>query len=240
MSMQINPTPQIGLTNAGTAQGVMQKGGGGGDGRSITDGVRADWSVRMNVRHELGFVGGAARLLFHNQVAEERTTLVFYMPTKVPCRLEMQSANVASAKPGTPAAAGQTLAFRTEGNRVKVTIPLMRLNDWIYLDIAWTGGFPTGGMSFAGAQIPLGEFHPQLAIEAFQDGRVVTALVSARYEVEVESDPGARVLVEGDDSGRGVQTEAAQDGRTLIHKFQANGRAAIHAKLAPAGSVGGY
>lgn len=239
MSLQINPTPQIGLTNAGQAQGITQKGPGGGDGTGNGNQVRADWNVRMNVRHESGFVGGAARMLFHNLVAEERTEIVLYLPARHPATLNMQSAVVCSAKPGTPATAGQSLAFRVEGSRTIITIPMMRMNDWMYIDLTWTGAFPTGGMSFPGAQVPLGEFHPQLTIETRQaDNRVALALVTARYDVEVESDPGARIVIDDADAGT-IATEMAPDGRSTIHRFQTHGHAAISARLAPPGSLAG-
>ncbi len=240
--MQINPTPQLGLTNANTTQGVSFPTTSGGTSPGAADGVRADWNVRMNVSHESGFVGGAGRMLVHNQVAEERTELVMFLPAVHrggAGRLELASAVICSAKPGIPAAAGQTLSYRTDGARVIITIPVLKMNDWLYIDLTWTGAFPAGGMSFIGGQVPLGEFHPQLAIETLaNDGTRGLALVAARYDVEVGSDPGARVMLEGDADGR-VEMRASEDGKMTMHDFKSYGKAAIQAKLAPPGAIVG-
>jgi len=240
--MQINPpTQQIGLSNAGQAQAVGLTPNGGGSSGGAADGVRADWNVRLNVSHESGFVGGAGRILIHNQVAEDRTELSFFLPAMAhhdnPGRLEMASAVVCSAKPGSPAVAGQSLTWRVEGPRAILTVPVLKLNDWIYLDLTWTGAFPLGGMNFMGAQVPLGEFHPQLAVEVDTDsGRRGLALVQARYDCEIGSDPGARIMLDSDEHGS-VLTRASEDGHQTLHKFASYGRPQIQARLAPPGAV---
>ncbi len=238
--MQINSTPQIGLSNAGSTQGVSFPTNSGGTSPGGAEGVRADWNVRMNVSHESGFAGGAGRMLVHNQVADERTELVMFLPATHapgPGRLELASAVICSAKPGIPAAPGQTLSFRIEGTRAYITIPVLKMNDWLYIDLTWTGSFPAGAMNYSGGQIPLGDYHPQLAIESVaSDGARRLALVAARYDVEVGSDPGARVVLDGDVDGK-VEMHASEDGRMTMHEFKSYGKAAIQARLAPPGAV---
>jgi hypothetical protein len=241
--MQINPTPQLGLTNANTAQGVSFPTNSGGTSPGAAEGVRADWNVRMNVSHESGFVGGAGRMLVHNQVAEERTELVLFLPASHapgPARLELASAVVCSAKPGIAAAPGQTLSYRTEGSRAIITIPILNMNDWLYIDLTWTGAFPSGGVNYVGGQVPLGAFHPQLAIESVgPDGTRGLSLVGARYEVEVGSDLGARVMLDGSDSDTQVHSRTSDDGKMTMHEFKSYGKAAIQARLAPPGAMTG-
>lgn len=242
MSMQINSTPQIGLNSAASTQGVSFPTSSGGTSPGAADGVRADWNVRLNVSHESGFVGGAGRVLVHNQIAEDRTELILYLPAihkAGPSRLEVASAVICSAKPGISANAGQSLTIRTEGFRAIVTVPILKLNDWIYIDLTWTGAFPAGGMSFLGGQVPLGEFHPQLAVDVTQqDGTHGLALVGARYEVELGSDPGARVVLDSEEHGR-VAMHPSEDGRMTMHEFKSYGSPHIQAKLAPPGAVVG-
>ena len=236
--MQIQPAFSTGPATG--AQGVNFPTNSGGTSPGAADGVRADWNVRMNVSHETGFVGGAGRMLIHNQIAEERTEIVLYLPaarSDQPGRLELASAVVCSAKPGTTATAGQNLAFRVEGAEVTVTVPLLKLNDWIYIDLTWTGGFPPGGMAFQGGQVPLGNFHPQVAVRVPQeDGRKGLFPIPSRYDVELGSDPGAVVRLESEGFGK-VVSRSGDDGKMTMHEFKSYGKPQIQAVLAPPGAI---
>jgi hypothetical protein len=236
--MQIQPAFNAGPSTG--AQGVSFPTQSGGTSPGAGEQVRADWNVRMNVSHDSGFVGGAGRLLIHNQVVEERREITFFLPAAMsdrPGRLSLESAVVCSAKPGIPATAGQQLAIRTESARSIVTIPMLGLNDWIYIDITWTGSFPSGGTVFQGGQIPLGDFHPQLAIDIQQDdGRIAVGPVPARYEVELGSDLGAVVRLDGDTPG-GVVSRASDDGKMTMHDFKSYGSSRIDALLMPPGAA---
>ncbi|MEO6867795.1 MAG: hypothetical protein ABI200_07215, partial [Gaiellales bacterium] len=154
--MHIQPTFNSGPSRGATAISFPNQSGGSSPGGP--ESVRADWNVRMNISHETGFVGGAGRLLIHNLIAEEKRELTLLLPAALqdrPGRLELATAEVCSAKPGISAAPGQSLPFRVEGARVIVTTPLLELNDWVYIDLTWTGGFSPGGLSYPAAQVPV-------------------------------------------------------------------------------------
>jgi hypothetical protein len=211
----------------------------GGTSPGAGEGLRADWNVRMNVSHRQGFVGGAGRLLVHNQTADERSELVLYLPSARPDHpgtLRLLGAQVCSAKPGMPAQAGQPLLINPSGARVVVTVPLLRLNDWIYIDLTWDGSFPAMGAAFAGGQVPLGEFHPQVAVDSqLDDGRHALAPIAARYDVTLGTDVGAIVMGEG--LAGDVLTRPDASGEMSEHEFKSYGKAAIQARLAPPGAV---
>lgn len=236
----MNIQPAFHAASTRSTESVFLSNGAGGDGRHDGEGVRADWNVRMNVSHETGFVGGAGRLLVHNLVAEERRELVLLLPAALadrPGRLELATAEVCSAKPGIAAAPGQSLPFRIEGPKAVVTIPLLQLNDWVYVDLTWTGGFAQGGLSFPGAQVPVGDFHPQIAIPITTDtGQQALGPVASRYDVELGSDVGAVVRLENAESG-GVESRPNPDGTMTMHEFKCYGTARIDALLAPAGTM---
>jgi hypothetical protein len=202
--------------------------------------VRADWNVRMNISHETGFVGGAGRLLIHNLIADEKRELVLLLPAALqdrPGRLELATAEVCSAKPGIAAAPGQSLPFRVEGAKAIVTIPVLQLNDWVYIDITWTGGFAQGGLSYPAAQVPVGDFHPQIAVPVVTDtGQQALGPVPARYDVELGSDLGAHVRMENAELG-GVETKPNPDGTMSMHEFKCYGSARIDALLSPPGTI---
>ncbi|MCB0878475.1 MAG: hypothetical protein KDC46_05790 [Thermoleophilia bacterium] len=236
----MNIQPAFNAQQTRRTEGAFLSNGAGGDGRGNLEGVRADWNVRMNISHETGFVGGAGRLLVHNLVADERRELVLLLPaalTDRPGRLDLASAEICSAKPGIAAAPGQSLPFRAEGAKVIVTIPTLQLNDWVYVDLTWTGGFPQGGMSYPAAQIPVGDFHPQIAIPVTtDDGQAALGPVAARYDVELGADNGAVVRLERDDLG-GVESKPNADGTMTMHEFKSYGTSRIDALLAPPGTV---
>jgi hypothetical protein len=236
----MNIQPAFNAAATRSTESVFLSNGAGGDGKGSLDGVRADWNVRMNVSHESGFVGGAGRLLVHNLVAEERRELVLLLPaalTDRPGRLELATAEVCSAKPGIAAAPGQSLPFRMEGAKAVVTIPVLQLNDWVYVDVTWTGGFAQGGMSYPGAQVPVGDFHPQIAIPITTDtGQAALGPVAARYDVELGSDIGAVVRLETEDLG-GVHSTPNPDGSMTMHEFKSYGTSRIQAVLAPPGTI---
>lgn len=229
--------------NAGPATGAqaisfpMQSGGTSPGG---LEGVRADWNVRMNLSHETGFVGGAGRLLIHNLIADEKRELTLFLPAALqdrPGRLELASAMVASAKPGISVTTGQPLPFRTEMAKVVVTIPVLQLNDWVYVDLTWTGGFAQGGVSFPGARVPVGEFHPQIAGQVTtDDGHAALAPIPARYDVELGTDVGAIVRLEDGEHG-GVESHLGPDGAMMMHDFKCHGSARINAVVAPPGTL---
>lgn len=237
--MHIQPAFNSGPSAA--AQGVNFPTSSGGDSPGAAEGMRADWNVRINISHDTGFVGGAGRLLVHNQVADERRELVLLLPaarSDRPGQLELATATVCSAKPGISAAQGQSLAVRPEGPAVYVSIPVLQLNDWVYIDLTWTGGFPKHGEAWPGGLVPIGDFHPQVAVETVTDtGQRALAPVAARYDVEVGSDLGAKVRLEHDVHG-GVTSRASDDGAMTMHDFRAYGAARIEATLAPPGSLG--
>lgn len=236
--MHIQPTLNVPLTQ--NAAGVTM--GNSSQGEKPTEELRVDWSVRMNVRHSSGFVGGAGRVLIHNLGGEDRREVVMFLPAAMadrPGRLELASATICSARPGLQAMPGQTLVYRTEGAKAIVTIPVLKPNDWVYIDLTWTGAFPQGGLAFPGGQIPLGEFHPQLATEiTMDDGRQGLGPVPARYEVELGSDLGAVVRQDSEEFGR-VVSRTGDDGETTIHEFKSYGKAHIQAFLAPPGAITG-
>lgn len=236
--MQIQPSFNAGPSTGAQAISFPTQSGGTSPGG--LEGVRADWNVRMNISHETGFVGGAGRLLIHNLVADERRELVLLLPAALqdrPGRLELASVEVCSAKPGIAAAPGQSLPFRMEGAKAIVTIPVLQLNDWVYVDITWTGGFAPGGLSFPAAQVPVGDFHPQIAIEmTTEDGMAALGPVPARYDVELGSDLGAVVRLERDELA-GIESKPNADGSMTMHEFKSYGSARIDALLAPPGTV---
>ncbi|MCW2923644.1 MAG: hypothetical protein JWM98_1048 [Thermoleophilia bacterium] len=237
----MNIQPAFNAGPAGGAQAVSFPTSSGGTSPGGLDGVRADWNVRMNVSHDTGFVGGAGRLLIHNLVADERRELTLLLPAALPDRpgrLELASAEVCSAKPGIAAAPGQSLPFRVEGGRVVVNIPVLQLNDWVYIDLTWTGGFAQGGLSYPGAQVPVGDFHPQIAAQVTTDnGQQALAPVAARYDVELGTDHGAIVRL---DAGEHSSTEShpSPDGTMTMHEFKCYGSARIDATVAPPGAIG--
>ena len=236
--MNIQPAFNAGPATGATAVSFPTQSGGTSPGG--LDGVRADWNVRMNASHDTGFVGGAGRLLIHNLVADERRELVLLLPAALqdrPGRLELATAEVCSAKPGIAAAPGQSLPFRTEGARAIVNIPVLQLNDWVYVDLTWTGGFAEGGMSYPGAQVPIGDFHPQIAVQVTTDtGQQALAPLPARYDVELGSDAGAVVRLENPEQG-GVESTPSPDGTMSMHVFKVYGSSRIEALLAPPGTV---
>lgn len=223
-----------------STESVFLNNGAGGDGRTDGEGVRADWNVRMNVSHETGFVGGAGRLLVHNLVADERRELILLLPAALsnrPGRLELATAEVCSAKPGLSAAPGQSLPFRMEGAKAIVNLPVLQLNDWVYIDITWTGGFAKGGMSYPGAQVPVGDFHPQIAVvTTTETGQAALGPVPSRYDVELGSDIGAVVRLENTDLGT-PESRPNPEGTMTMHEFKCYGTARIDAVLAPPGTV---
>jgi hypothetical protein len=212
----------------------------GGTSPGAGEGLRADWNVRMNVSHRQGFVGGAGRLLIHNQTGDERTEVVLYLPAarpELPGTLRLLGAQVCSAKPGMPAVAGQPLLISPQGARVVVTVPVLRMNDWLYVDLTWDGSFPAMGASFPGGRVPLGEYHPQVAVDTqLSDGRHSLAPIPARYDVTLGSDVGARVQME--DAGAGTPVTRSEPGGEMSeHEFKSYGKAAIQAHLLPPGAV---
>lgn len=237
--MQIQPPINVGTPLTQNAQGVTM--GNSSQGERPSDAPRVDWSVRMNVRHAQGFVGGAGRVLIQN-FGRDRNEIVLFLPAAMadrPGRLELASATICSAKPGLQAMPGQTLAYRVEGPKAIVTIPVLKPEEWIYIDLTWTGAFPEGGTAFPGGQIPLGEFHPQLATEITrEDGRTGLGPVPARYEVELGSDAGAVVRLDSEEHGR-VVSRLSEDGDVTVHEFKSYGKAHIQAFLAPPGAIGG-
>lgn len=231
----------ISVSQGNSTQNVSFPDQSGGTSPGAGEGVRADWSVRMNVSHSRGFVGGAGRVLIHNEVAEDRDEISLYLPaarSEKPGTLEVMQAVVCSAKPGLAASAGQNLVLQTFGARVAVTIPLLKLGDWIYIDLTWSGSFPINGAAFSGAQIPLGDFHPQIAIDVPQDdGRQAIFPVAARYEVTLGSDVGASVRLDDGGTYGKVITRLSDDGQMSEHEFKSYGKPHIQALLAAPGAV---
>ncbi len=238
--MNIQPAFNAGPSNGAVAISFPTQSGGTSPGG--LEGVRADWNVRMNVSHDTGFVGGAGRLLIHNLIADEKRELTLLLPAALsdrPGRLDLATAEVCSAKPGISAAPGQSLPFRMEGARAIVNIPVLQLNDWVYIDITWTGGFAQGGMSYPGAQVPVGDFHPQIAVQVTTEtGQMALGPVPSRYDVELGSDLGAVVRLEHAELG-GVESRPGPDGTMTMHEFKCYGTARIDALLAPPGTVAG-
>ena len=236
----MNIQPAFNAGPATGAQAISFPTQSGGTSPGAGEGVRADWNVRLNAHHGSGFIGGAGRLLVHNLIAEERRELVLLLPAALsdrPGRLELASATVCSAKPGIAAAPGQTLPFRMEGAKAVVTIPVLQLNDWVYVDVTWTGAFAPGGTSFPGARIPLGDFHPQVAVETITDtGQPALAPVSSRYDVELGSDLGAVVVLEHAEHAK-VLSRPSEDASMTMHEFKCYGTSRIDAALAPAGTI---
>lgn len=210
----------------------------GGSSPGAGEGLRADWQIRMNVSHSNGFVGGAGRLLIHNATNEERNEIVLFLPANVrpdePGNIRLLSAVVCSAKPGIPAAPGAPLVLQARGARASVTIPLLRLNDWIYVDLTWDGSFPVGGASFQNGVVPLGKFHPQLAVDIDRNGQAALFPIPARYDVTLGTDPGAKVIMYAE--GSPVTND---DGQAAEHTFRSYGKPDIQAGLAAPGTVTG-
>jgi hypothetical protein len=238
--MNIQPAFNAGPASGAVAISFPTQSGGTSPGG--LDGVRADWNVRMNISHETGFVGGAGRLLIHNLIADEKRELTLLLPAALsdrPGRLDLATAEVCSAKPGISAAPGQSLPFRMEGARAIVNIPVLQLNDWVYVDLTWTGGFAQGGMSYPGAQVPVGDFHPQIAVQVTTEtGQLALGPVPSRYDVELGSDLGAVVRLENAELG-GVESRPGPDGTMTMHEFKCYGTARIDALLAPPGTAAG-
>lgn len=238
--MHIQPTFNSGPATGAVAISFPTQSGGTSPGG--LEGLRADWNVRMNLSHETGFVGGAGRLLIHNLIADEKRELTLLLPAALqdrPGRLELATAEICSAKPGIAAAPGQSLPFRVEGARAIVSIPVLQLNDWVYVDLTWTGGFAQGGMSYPGAQVPVGDFHPQIAVQVTTDtGQQALGPVPARYDVELGTDIGAVVRLDNADLG-GMSTKSNADGTMTMHDFKSYGTARIEAVVAPAGTITG-
>ena len=236
--MNIQPAFNAGPSSGATAISFPNQSGGTSPGG--LDGVRADWNVRMNISHETGFVGGAGRLLIHNLIADEKRELTLLLPAALadrPGRLELATTEVCSAKPGIAAAPGQSLPFRVEGARAIVNIPVLQLNDWVYVDLTWTGGFAQGGTSYPGAQVPVGDFHPQIAIQLITEtGQQALGPLPSRYDVELGSDQGAIVRLEQAELG-GVESRPNADGSMTMHEFKCYGTSRIDALLAPPGSM---
>ena len=232
--MQIQPAFNAGANQGTTAVSFPTQSGGTSPGG--LEGIRADWNVRMNISHATGFVGGAGRLLIHNLVAEEKRELVLLLPAALqerPGQLHFESAAICSAKPGIAAAPNQTLPFRVEGAKVIVTLPVLQLNDWVYIDITWTGAFAKGGLSFPRAQVPVGDFHPQIAMPVITDtGLAGLAPVAARYDVLLGTDVGATVQLEAADLS-GVAHQPSPDGTMTMHEFKSYGTARIDAVVIP-------
>jgi hypothetical protein len=117
-------------------------------------------------------------------------------------------------------------------------LPALQLNDWLYIDLQWAGSFPPDGVSFPNAIIPVGEFHPQVAIEhKGEDGLTRLFPVAARFEVSLGTDVGATVRLEGDGTGT-VLSKLNADGTMTEHEFKSQGTPGIGAVVVPAGSVG--
>lgn len=214
---------------------------GGSSSGGAGEGMRADWHVRMNVSHETGFVGGAGRLLVHNLIAEEKRELVLLLPAALqdrPGRLELTTASVCSTKPGLAAQPGDRIDFRVEGAKAVLTLPVLQLNDWMYLDITWTGGFAQGGASFLGGQVPVGDFHPQIAVPVVTDtGQQALAPLQARYDVELGTDVGAVVRLDGTIPEHGaMESKPSEDGAMTMHEFKNYGSPRIEATIAPPGA----
>jgi hypothetical protein len=238
----MNIQPAFNAAATRSTESVFLNNGAGGDGKTGGEGVRADWNVRMNISHETGFVGGAGRLLIHNLIADEKRELILLLPGALgdrPGRLELATAEVCSAKPGIAAAPGQSLPFRLEGAKAIVTIPVLQLNDWVYVDLTWTGGFAQGGLSYPGAQVPVGDFHPQIAVPMkTETGQDALGPIASRYDVELGADVGAVVRLDNTDLG-GVESRPGPDGTMTMHEFKCYGTARIDALLAPPGTVAG-
>ena len=239
--MLINVQPAFNAGPSNAAQSIDFPTQSGGTSPGAGEAVRSDWNVRMNCSHKAGFVGGAGRLLVHNMHADEIRELAFLLPAAMadkPGRLELASASVCSAKPGISAAQGQSLAVRTEGPVAFVTVPTLGLNDWVYIDITWTGAFAEGGESFAGGQVPLGDFHPQLGHETTTDtGQRALHPHSARYDVELGGDVGSSVRLEASEHA-GVESSASDDGTMTMHRFKSYGAPRIDGWLRPPGAMG--
>lgn len=232
---------------AGTATGAQSASNvsfdlNGGDGKTGGAGdLRADWHVRMNASHATGFVGGAGRVLVHNLVAEEKRELVLLLPAGMsdrPGQLSISSATICSVKPGLAAQAGDVLEFRNEGGKAVVTMPPLWLNEWLYLDITWTGGFAAGGESFPGGQVPVGEFHPQIAVPTTSEsGAPALAPVASRYDVELGTDVGCMVRLEATAAESGAPViKPGEDGSMTMHEFKCYGSSRIEAFIAPPGA----
>lgn len=193
--------------------------------------MRADWQVRINLSHSRGFVGGAGRLLVHNESADPFSELLLLLPAALqqrPGNLRLLTAAICSAKPGMPANPGQELPFQASGAKVLLTVPLLRAGDWLYVDLTWDGGFPEKGAAWPRGGVPLGDFHPQVAVDASSDGRVALAPVAARYDVTLGTDAGATVRLAGEGSGK-VVSHVAPDGQTAEHDFRSYGGSSIQA-----------
>lgn len=232
--------PPTGISPGTGAQGVVFPETSGGTSPGAGEGLRADWQVRMNVSHSDGFVGGAGRLLVHNETAEDRTEVAFLLPAALTAEhgsLRLLAAVVCSAKPGIAATPGQTLVMQLTGARAALTVPLLKMNDWLYIDLTWDGQFQPGGGAWPGGAVPLGKFHPQVAVDVTLEGsRKALAPVPARYDVTLGADPGASVRLEGEGS---VVSRISDDGRTSEHEFRSYGSAQIMAHLLSPGSVAG-
>jgi hypothetical protein len=216
----------------------------GGDGRGGGDGLRADWQIRMNVLHSRGFIGGAGRLLVHNEVVEDLSEILLFLPmgggSAAPGvtgqgNLNMLSAVVCSAKPGIPATAGQSLPFTQHGRMAKVTIPLLRLNDWLYIDLQWDGSFPENGGGWPAGAIPMGAFHPQVSVDKSDKGQKRLYPIPARYDVTVGTDPSATIRMEMEG---GFTTRQTETPGIVEHHFNSYGNSKIMASVLAPGSVG--
>jgi hypothetical protein len=232
---------------AGTATGAISAANVANDSLSgmghLDVSMRGDWHVRMNASHATGFVGGAGRVLIHNLAAEEKRELILLLPAALadrPGRLEITDVKICSVKPGMSAQAGEALAFRNEGAKAVVTLSPLWLNEWMYIDITWTGAFAPGGESFPGGQVPIGDFHPQIAIPAMSDtGQPGLAPLTSRYDVELGTDLGATVRLEeaAAESGAPI-SKPSEDGTMTMHEFKSYGSSRIEAFVVPPGAVG--
>lgn len=239
--MNIQPAFSAGPAGATGMTSVSFPTQSGGTSPGGLDSLRADWHVRMNISHESGFVGGAGRLLVVNLVVDEKRELVLLLPAALqdrPGRLELQAATVCSTKPGVPGAAGDRLEIRPEGAKVVVKLPLLNMGDWVYIDFTWTGGFAQGGSSFPGAQVPVGDFHPQIAVPVTTDnGQPALAPVPSRYDVELGTDLGATVRLDGAATEGENPPKPSEDGTMTMHEFKSYGSARIEAVVVPAGAA---
>ncbi len=231
--MNINPpTPMQPARSAETiAMGQGASGTGGG-----MQAVRADWQLTLNVFHSHGFVGGAGRLLVHNEQPGELSELTLYLPAAhntQPGTMRLLGATIVSAKPGMPAQPGQPLVVQDHGMKAVLTLPVLRHNDWMYIDLTWDGGFPQGGSAWPGGAVPVGQFHPQVAAEVeTEHGQKALAPLSSRYEVTLGVEPGAQVRVEGEAE---PASHPSPDGQLVQYEFRSYGSAAVKAVVtAPA------
>jgi hypothetical protein len=92
-------------------------------------------------------------------------------------------------------------------------------------------------MSYPGAQVPVGDFHPQIAAQVTTDtGQQALAAAPARYDVELGTDVGAVVRLEHAELA-GIASRPNPDGSMTMHEFKCYGSARIDAIVAPPGTL---